>query len=38
MKAKDFPQYVAQYPLTNHFLTAARAEQLKKYHDNKKGK
>jgi hypothetical protein len=38
VKAKDFPQYQKQYPLTNHAKIAERAEQLKKYLDAKKGK
>lgn len=36
MKAKDHPAY--QYHLTNHCKLARVAEQLKKFHDEKKGK
>ena len=38
MKAKDFPQYEKQYPLTNHAKIVERAAQLKAYLDAKKGK
>lgn len=36
VKAKDHPAYV--YSLTNHAKLTQQAEQLKKYHDSKKGK
>lgn len=35
-KAKDHPAY--RYDLTAHYKITAQAEQLKKYHDSKKGK
>lgn len=36
VKAKDHPAY--RYELTNHAKLTKQAEQLKKYHDSKKGK
>jgi hypothetical protein len=36
MKAKDHPAYL--YHLTNHYKLVRVAEQLKKVHEDKKGK